>query len=155
MHHVTHSVPFAQKVLSSLHLPCPRGQPFKSQLNCNLCHHINPGRWLRWKKNLPAMQETWVWSLGREDPLEKEMAIHSSILAWEIPWTEEPGGLQSTGSQRIRHDWVINIFFLPITLTPMPRISHTPSFLWSLPGTSSITWVTLDYNCFLTLFCFL
>ena len=50
-------------------------------------------------KNLPAMQETWVQFLGQEDPLEKEMAIHSSILAWKIPWTEEPGGLQSMGSQ--------------------------------------------------------
>ena len=49
------------------------------------------------------MQEPWVWSLGQEDPLEKEMATHSSILAWEIPWTEEPGGLQSVGSQRIVH----------------------------------------------------
>ena len=55
-------------------------------------------------KNLPAMQETWVPSLGQEDPLEKEMAIHSSILAWRIPWTEEPGGLQSTGSQRVGQD---------------------------------------------------
>ena len=55
-------------------------------------------------KNLPAMQETWVQFLGWEDPLEKEMAIHSSILAWKIPWTEEPGGLQSMGSQRVRHD---------------------------------------------------
>ena len=49
-------------------------------------------------KHLPAMRETWVRSLGREDPLEKEMATHSTILAWRIPWTEEPGGLQSTGS---------------------------------------------------------
>ena len=55
-------------------------------------------------KNLPAKQETWLQSLGREDPLEKEMAAHSSILAWEIPWTEEPGGLPSMGSQRVRHD---------------------------------------------------
>ena len=55
-------------------------------------------------KCLPAMQETWVQSLGQEDSLEKEMAVHSSILAWEIPWTEEPGGLQSMGSQRVRHD---------------------------------------------------
>ena len=55
-------------------------------------------------KNLPAMQETWVQSLGQEDPLEKGMATHSSILAWEIPWTEEPGGLQSMGLQRVRHD---------------------------------------------------
>ena len=52
------------------------------------------------------MQETWVWSLGWEDPLEKEMATHSNILAWKIPWTEEPGRLQSLGSQRVRHDWV-------------------------------------------------
>ena len=51
-------------------------------------------------KNMPATQETWVKSLGREDPLEKEMAAHSSILAWEIPCTEETGGLQSMGSQR-------------------------------------------------------
>ena len=48
---------------------------------------------------MPAMQETWVLSLGQEDPLEKEMTAHSSILAWKIPWTEEPGGLQSMGSQ--------------------------------------------------------
>ena len=56
-------------------------------------------------KNLPAMQETWVQSLGRKDPLEKEMATHSSILAWEIPWTEEPSRLQSMGSQIIGHDY--------------------------------------------------
>ena len=55
-------------------------------------------------KNLPAVQETWVRSLGREDPLEEEMTTHSSILAWRIPWTEEPGGLQSMGSQRVGHD---------------------------------------------------
>ena len=55
-------------------------------------------------KHLPAMQETRVRSLGSEDLLEKEMATHSSIPAWRIPWTEEPGGLQSTGSQRVGHD---------------------------------------------------
>ena len=55
-------------------------------------------------KNLPAVQETWVQSLGWEDPLEKGIATHSSILAWRIPWTEEPGGLQSMGSQRVRYD---------------------------------------------------
>ena len=55
-------------------------------------------------KNLPAMQETWVWSLGQEEPLEKEMATHNSILAWKIPWTEELGRLQSTGLQRVGHD---------------------------------------------------
>ena len=60
-------------------------------------------------KNPPAMQETQetlVWSLGQEDPLEQEMETHSSIPDWKIPWTEEPGGLQSKGLQRIRHDWV-------------------------------------------------
>ena len=55
-------------------------------------------------KSLPAMLEAWVQSLGQENPLEKEMAMHSSILAWKIPWTEEPGGLQSMGSQRVGHD---------------------------------------------------
>ena len=55
-------------------------------------------------KNLPAMQETRVQSLGWEDPLEKRMATHSSVLAWRIPWTEKPSGTQSTGSQRVRHD---------------------------------------------------
>ena len=55
-------------------------------------------------KRLPAMWETWVQLLGQEDPLEKEMATHSSILAWRIPWTEEPGRLQSMGSERVRHD---------------------------------------------------
>jgi len=49
-------------------------------------------------------QDTWVWSLGWKDPLEEEMATHSSIFAWEIPWTEEPGGLQDMGSQRVGHD---------------------------------------------------
>ena len=55
------------------------------------------------EQNLPAVCETWVRSLAWEDPLEKEMATHSSTLAWRIPWTEEPGGLQSIGSQRVRH----------------------------------------------------
>ena len=55
-------------------------------------------------KNLPAIQETWVQSLDQKDPLEKGMATHSSILAWRIPWTEEPGELQSIGLQRVEHD---------------------------------------------------
>ena len=63
-----------------------------------------PSLLFTWGKRLPAMQETWVRSLGWEDPLEKEMATHSSILGWRIPWTEEPGGLQSTGLQRVEHD---------------------------------------------------
>ena len=61
-------------------------------------------------KSLPAVQETRVQSLGQEDPLEKEMATHSSILAWEIPWMEEPGELQSMGSQRVEHDSMTNTF---------------------------------------------
>ena len=61
-------------------------------------------------KNLPAVHETWVRSLGQEDPLEKGMTTHSSIRAWRIPGTEEPGGLQSMGLQRVGHDWVTNVF---------------------------------------------
>ena len=59
-------------------------------------------------KNLPAVQENQVWSLGQEGSLEKGMATHSSILAWELPWIEEPGGLQSKGLPRVRHDWATN-----------------------------------------------
>ena len=66
-------------------------------------------------KNLPAMREPQVQSLRQEDPLEKEMATHSSILAWRIPWTEEPDELPSKGSQRAGHNWGINIF----TFTPV------------------------------------
>ena len=72
---------------------------------------IYPHPYLEWAslvaqrlKHLPAMRGTWVRSLGQEDPLEKEMVTHPSILAWRIPWMEEPGGLQSTGSQRVGHD---------------------------------------------------
>ena len=61
-------------------------------------------------KNLLAMQGMWTWSLGQEYPLEKGMATHSSILAWRIPWTEQPDGLQSMVSQRVGHDWVSNTF---------------------------------------------
>ena len=72
-------------------------------------------------KRLPAMRETWVRPLGWEYPLEKEMSTHSSILTWRIPWTEEPGGLQSTGSQRVRHNWATS---LPYSLTHS-SISYT------------------------------
>ena len=61
-------------------------------------------------RSLLAMQETWIRSLGWEDPQEEGMAIHSSILAWRIPWTEKPGGLQSMGSHRTGHDWVTNTY---------------------------------------------
>ena len=61
-------------------------------------------------KYLPAIQKTWVWYLGREDALEKGLATHYSFLAWRILWTEEPGGLQSMGLQRVEHNWATNIF---------------------------------------------
>ena len=70
-------------------------------------------------ERLPAVQETWVRSLGWEDPLEKEMATHSSILAWRIPWTEDPGRLQSMGLQRVRHDWLTSLYIkVEILLSP-------------------------------------
>ena len=77
------------------------------------------------------MQDTWVRSLGWEDPLEKEMATHSSILACRIPWTEEPGGLQSTGLQRVRHDWAISLSLsLSLSLVCRRRQWHpTPVLL--------------------------
>ena len=68
-------------------------------------------------KHLPTMRETWVWSLGQEDPLEKKMATHSSTLAWKIPWIEEPGRLQSIGPQRVGHDWATS-------LLPVPNPTH-------------------------------
>ena len=70
----------------------------------SLHNHVRTSPVAQMVKSLPAMRKTWVRSLGREDPLEKEMAIHSSILAWKIPWTEEPDRLQSMGSKRVRHD---------------------------------------------------
>ena len=73
--------------------------------NITLCSYIlQASLAVQMVKNPPAMQETWVWSLGWEDPLEEGKATHSSVLAWRIPWTEEPDGLQSMGSQRVGHD---------------------------------------------------
>ena len=60
----------------------------------------------------PAMRETWVPSLGQRNPLDREMAAHSSILSWRIPWMEEPGGPQSTGSQRVGHDWETSLHIM-------------------------------------------
>ena len=77
-------------------------------------------------KRLPAVHETWVRSLVREDPLEKEMATHSSVLAWETPWTEEPSRLQSMGSQRVGHDWATSRyvwnFFLGLRFSKIKKI---------------------------------
>ena len=94
-------------------------------VSCHSLHQgIFPAQELNWHlllvaqrlKHLPPIQETRVGSLGGEDPLEKEMATHSSVLAWRIPWTETPGRLQSTGSQRVGHDWAtsLSFFFFPI-----------------------------------------
>ena len=91
-------------------------------------------------KNLPAMQETWVRSLGREDPLEEGMASHSNILAWRIPWTEEAGGLHSVGTKRAGHNWTTNTFTSTVLsdgysslLTPL-HILFVAQELNSFPG---------------------
>ena len=85
-------------------------------------------------KRLPAMRETWVLSLGREDPLEKEMATHSSILAWRIPWAEKPGGLQSTGSQS--RTWLSDFTFL---LLLYPQVCSLCLGLYSYPANRFIS----------------
>ena len=82
-----------------------QGQPFKKYL-------FGVSLVAQMVKSLPAMRETWVQSPDWEDPLEKEMATHSSTLAWKIPWTEELGRLQSMGSQRVGHEWVTSVFSL-------------------------------------------
>ena len=87
-------------------------------------------------KSLLAMQETQVRSLGWEDPLEKEMATRSSILAWRILWTKEPGGLQSTGLQRVGHSWAANTFIFLITNIHLSN--HHNIFESALKGGRSI-----------------
>ena len=83
-------------------------------------------------KHLPAMRETWVRSLGQEDPLEKEMATHSSIIAWRIPWMEEPGGQQSTGSQRVGHNRETSLSLSVVTLVQLDRCSGLGRRVWTL-----------------------
>ena len=78
-------------------------------------------------KHLLAMRETWVRSLGREDPLEKDMVTHSSTLAWKIPWTEEPGRLQSMGSQRVGHAWATSFSLFTFHTLYALLNSHNPS----------------------------
>ena len=94
-------------------------------------------------KNLPAVQETQVQSLGQEDPLEQGIATHSCILAWRIPWTEEPGGLQSMGSQRVRHDWPHTHVFCCVHLSAKATVENTcwRKFSWR--------WKTLPVKAFL------
>ena len=91
-------------------------------------------------KNPPAKQETWVQSLGQEDPLKKKMTTHSSILAWEITWTEEPGRLQSVRSERVGHNLVTNqqlpclISHTPVVFSSLTLPFHFPNTLSSLPS---------------------
>ena len=80
-------------------------------------------------KRLPGMRETRLWSLGQEDPLEKEMATHSSTLAWKIPWREEPGRLQSMGSQRVGHDWATSLHLPCHNLLVMGSYMYKEDFL--------------------------
>ena len=103
-------------------------------------------------KRLSTMRETWVRSLGRKDPLEKEMAIHSSTIAWKIPWTEEPGRLQSMGSQRVGPDWATSLSlseFITSTFTSscicelcVCMLSHVQLFvtLWTVACQAPCSW---------------
>ena len=99
-------------------------------------------------KNLPTVQKTWVRSLGWEYPFKKEMAPHSSILAWKIPWTEEPRGLQSMGSQRVRYDWATNTSLHEIiTTVVLVNIHHLTKIKknFSLDYNSSDLLLTFPY----------
>ena len=112
----------------SLNLMCKL--PYLVTLDPRLSHQASLVAWM--VKNLLTIPETWVLFLGQEDPLEKGMATHSSILAWRIPWTEEPGGLQSMGSLRGGHDWATSLSLF--TFTQWRRQwQPTPVFL---PGES-------------------
>ena len=93
-------------------------------------------------KNLPAMQETWVWSLGWDGPLEKGKATHSSVLAWRISQTEEPGRLQCMGSQRVGHDWGLTQYITLFVTTSRGRSSHCCHFIGEGLRTqrSLVTW---------------
>ena len=84
-------------------------------------------------KHLPAMRETWVRSLGQEDPLEKEKATHSGTLVWKTPWTEKPGRLQSIGSQKIGHDWATSLSLSPVViwgLNEVMAIRYNSAWKW-------------------------
>ena len=101
--------------------------------------------WLSGKGICLPMQETWVWSLGWEDPLEKGMATHSSILAWSIPWTEEPGKLQYMASQRARY-WAINTFTFTTKLSYFSSGEHILRFFTYLWKWETFAYVVLEYK---------
>ena len=95
-----------------------------------LLSHVQTSLVAQTVKHLPAVWEPWVRSQGWENPLEKEMVTHSSTLAWKIPWTEESGGLQSMGSQKVRHDWAtslsshVQLFRDPVDCSPPDSSVH-------------------------------
>ena len=92
------------------------------------------------------MQETWVWALGWEDPLEKEMAIYSSTIAWKIPWTEEPGRLQSMGLQRVGHDWATSLItHVFICLSSYPAWPKCKKIGWNQENSLCMSSVTQIY----------
>ena len=96
VHYVVHYTKVIQQQGEHVHL-LPTNQVDREDYRGFLCGSL--------VKNLTTMQETWVQSLGQEDPLEKGIATHSFILVWRIPWTEDPYGLQSVGSQKVGHNW--------------------------------------------------
>ena len=102
-------------------------------------------------KNLPAVQETWVRSVGQEDPLEKGMAIPFSILAWRIPWTEGPGGLPFMESQTVGHDWATSTFLFPSLQRNSLPLAVPPHTLHLYPGQPLIyfvsLWICLFFTC--------
>ena len=119
-----HCTFFSPKIPS---LPAPQ-----NTLSRWLCCPLYQGQlpwWLSGKEPTCQCRRPMFDPLGREDPLEKEMATHSSILAWRIPWTEEPGGLQSMGSQRLGHDWVTNMFICTLTKDTKPWVENPLIFL--------------------------
>ena len=94
-------------------------------------------------KNLPAVWETQVWSMGQEDPLEKRMATHSSILGWRIPWTEEPGG--SMQLQRVEHEWATNTHTHSLLVTESPECALSPTCEVTLGGRAgACAWVVVN-----------
>ena len=93
-------------------------------------------------RNLPAMRETWVPSLAWEDPLEKGMATHSSILAWIIPWTEEPGKLQFMGSQRVGHNWVTFSFTFHFIIKLLKFVT-----LWTVVHQAPLSGKSTEVDC--------
>ena len=105
-------------------------------------------------KRLPEMQKTWVRSLGWEDPLEKEMTNHSSTLAWKIPWTEEPGRLQSMRSQRVGHDWVTSFHVTTSLLSTKVKVTQSRLTLWNsmdctvhgILQARILEWVTIPFS---------